>query len=198
MNNNWNIIKQIKKDKPLCFIHTPKCGGTYAASILSELKIKNKKHTQATLKDKEEFITFTIIREPIERFESLVNFRLGQKRIEYVSHKNDFPEKAISFYNDKNKTLDEVIKVFKKEDFYKFTPFNSLEYWTKNIDIVITIDQLFDFLVFFDYNYNPFFFDMKKNVSIKERGTFSESTKSRLKKIFKKDIIIYNSFILPL
>lgn len=194
MNNSWNYIKQIKKNKPLCFIHTPKCGGTYASAIFSELNVHNKKHTQATEMDNKKYITFTIIRHPVERFESLLNFRLGQKCIENVSHNNDFPKKALPFYNDKSKTLDDVIKVFKKEDFYKFTPYNSLEYWTKNIDIVITIDQLFDFLIFFDYNYNPFFYNTKKNVSKKERGTFSKTSIDRLKRIFKKDIEIYNNF----
>ena len=80
-------------DKKLIFIHTPKCGGTFIASILSQLKIRNKGHNRAI---KNEGLTFTVIRNPIERFESLLNYRLNEKKPRY-----DFPKKLHYVYKKK-------------------------------------------------------------------------------------------------
>ena len=62
----------------LHFIHTPKCAGSYASNILKDLKIHNMGHNQA-IKNKN-IINFTIIRDPIERYESLLNYRLNRIR----------------------------------------------------------------------------------------------------------------------
>ena len=62
---------KLKPKAKLCFIHIPKCGGPYAEQILKDLKIRNKFHKQAT---KNDGLTFTIIRNPVDRFESLLNY----------------------------------------------------------------------------------------------------------------------------
>ena len=67
-----DLIKN-KDKKELVFIHTPKCAGSYISNILSYLKIKNLGHHQAVLNKK--YIYFTVIRNPVERFESLLNYR---------------------------------------------------------------------------------------------------------------------------
>ena len=82
--NYWKIIKENKKNEELCFIHTPKCGGSYAGLILRDLGIKYKGHRRAK---KNDGITFTIIRDPVKRFESLINYRLGESR-----PRNDWPK----------------------------------------------------------------------------------------------------------
>ena len=72
MEKYWEIIKNKYPNQKLIFVHTPKCGGTYTRQILKDLNIKNKGHVKAK---RNEGITFTIIREPIERFQSLLNYR---------------------------------------------------------------------------------------------------------------------------
>ena len=75
MYSIYNLDELIinKSNKKLIFIHTPKCAGTYVNTILSYLGIQNKGHNQAI---QNEGITFTVVRNPIERFESLLNYRL--------------------------------------------------------------------------------------------------------------------------
>ena len=90
------------KKKELVFIHTPKCAGSYVSTILSHLKIKNNAHKQATPNDK--YIYFTVIRDPVERFESLLNYRLGEKK-----PRRDWPKKLSYVYKDKNINLNEIV-----------------------------------------------------------------------------------------
>ena len=42
--DHWLSIKQKKPDSKLVFVHTPKCGGTYASFIFKDLGIKYKEH----------------------------------------------------------------------------------------------------------------------------------------------------------
>ena len=76
INNIEDLLKQNSVRK-LIFIHTPKCGGSYVSKILAHLNIINKAHTPAI---KGEGINFTIIRNPVERFESLLNYRLNEEK----------------------------------------------------------------------------------------------------------------------
>ena len=75
-----------------------------------------------------------------------------------------------------------------------FYPYNTLIYWSKNIDIFITIDQLEKFLSFFGYNYDKNNYN-KINVSNKIRGTFNDETRERLKKLYNDDILFFNKVI---
>ena len=72
----FSELMQDKNKRELIFVHTPKCGGSYVSTILSQLKIKNIGHSQAISNEKS--IYFTVIRNPLERFESLLNYRLGK------------------------------------------------------------------------------------------------------------------------
>ena len=76
--NYWNNIRKRKHDKPLRFVHTPKCGGSFTSNILKKLDINNNFHKQASKQDITNSITFTVIRHPVERFESLLNYRLSE------------------------------------------------------------------------------------------------------------------------
>jgi hypothetical protein len=186
----WNHIRENKINK-LIFIHTPKCGGTYASKILADLKIINKSHFPVHAKnhipanENENGITFTIIRDPIERFESLLNFRLSMKPLD------DWPKHLYYVYDDINITLNEIVDKMSDNEILGFTPFKSLVYWTKNVDIIITIDQLQEFLNFFGYFY--IVDDYKKeNVSPKLRGKFTDEIKERIRKLYYDDILLYD------
>lgn len=190
MTNNWKEIKKEKKNLNLIFIHTPKCGGSYVSSILRDLGIKRDGHNQSNINLNKKYITFTVIREPIERFESFLNYRLGDK-----NPRNDWPEYLNYVYDNKNITLDEIVNNFQEKDIQKLYPYRTLQYWTKNVDIVITIKELKQLLSFFGYKYNEKKYEMR-NVSKKERGKLNEKNKEKLKKIFRKDIEIFNKLFL--
>lgn len=171
----------------MCFIHTPKCGGTYVSHILNHLNITNKGHNQATLSD--DYIYFTIIRNPIERFESLLHYRLGEKK-----PRNDWPKNLSYVYNNKNITLNEIISKMTNKQILGFSPYKTINYWTKNVDIIITIDNLQKMLEYFGYTYDIDLFE-KSNVSNKTRGGINQANKDRLQKIFKDDFNTYNMVI---
>jgi hypothetical protein len=190
----WNSIRIKKNTLKLKFIHTPKCGGTYVSNILYDLKIINKPHLPVDRKNHipangyEKEITFTIIRNPVDRFESLMNFRLGMDILE------DWPEHLRYVYDDKNISLNEIISKMSDDEILGFVPYKSLVYWTKNVDIVITIEQLEEFLNFFGYFYHAAIYK-KENVSIKSRGKFNNETIKRIETLFYYDILLYNKII---
>ena len=187
----WNSIRNKKNTHKLKFIHTPKCGGTYVSNILYDLKIINKKHLPVDRKNHipangdEEEITFTIIRNPVDRFESLLNFRLGMDILE------DWPKHLRYVYDNKNITLNEIISKMSDDEILGFVPYKSLVYWTKNVDVVITIEQLEEFINFFGYFYDAAIYK-KENVSIKIRGTLNDDIKKRITDLYHCDILLYN------
>ena len=109
--NYWNEIKNKKKGSPLTFIHTPKCGGSFVCSVLSLLNIKNKGHNRRTQNDG---ITFTVIRNPIQRFESLMNYRLSDINsalgISQLKKINQILKRRNEIYNFYNKHLKSFTK----------------------------------------------------------------------------------------
>ena len=173
--------------KELVFIHTPKCAGSYVSSILSHLKIKNNGHEQATPNNK--FIYFTVIRNPVERFESLLNYRLDEK-----NPRNDFPKHLSYVYYDKNVNLDEIVSKMTDAEILGFSPYKTLDYWTKNVDIIVTLDNLFKMLEYFGYKYDVNSFK-SVNVSNKLRGKINQQNKDRIKELFNDDVKIYNMVI---
>jgi hypothetical protein len=180
------LIKNNDK-KELGFIHTPKCAGSYVSTILSSLKIKNFGHQQAIPDNK--YIYFTVIRHPIDRFESLLNFRLDNYLYMF-----DFPEHLINVYHDIKITLDEIISKMTDEDILGFKQYRTLNYWTKNVDIIITIEKLPTLLEYFGYKYDINEFK-KVNVSNKLRGRINQENRERIRKIFHEDIELYNKVI---
>ena len=185
----WKKIKKTKLNQELVFIHTPKCGGTYASSIFKNLNINYKGHLRAK---KNEGITFTIIRDPVERFESMLNYRLGR----LVSQsRNDWPERLRYMYNDKTISLNEIISNMTDKEIISFTPYNTLSYWGYNIDIFISIDKLPSFLSYFGYNYYLENYP-KLTVSKKERGKLNEKSKNRIARLYFDDMVLYKRTIL--
>ena len=187
--NYWQKIKELKNSQLLTFIHIPKCGGLFIKEVLKELNINNKGHNLA---EKEEGITFTVIRNPVERFESLINYRLDQSKIK---PKNDWPEALRYVYKDKSISLNEIVEKMSDNDILNFRPYKTLHYWSKNIDIFITIDKLEEFLYAFGYEIDLKKYE-KKNVSKKERGAFNEITKKRISNLYSDDMVLYKKVIL--
>ena len=183
----WNKIKNLKNNKHLTFIHTPKCGGTFVRNILNNLNIKNKGHERAHPKN--DGITFTVIRNPIERFESLINYRLGEKK-----PRKDWPKSLNYVWNDNSVNLNKIVGKMTDKEILGFKPYRTLCYWSKNIDIFITIDKLEEFLSFFGYKVSIKEFETK-NVSKKVRGTFNKVTKNRISKLYRQDMVLFNSVI---
>jgi len=186
----WNFILNKKQNENnkinLIFIHTPKCGGSYVSSICRDLNIKNKHHNQAV---ENEGINFTIIRDPVDRFESLLNYRLDEP-----IPRGDWPRQLDYVYNDTRITLNEIVSKMNDNDILRFTPYNSLVYWTKNVDIIITINQLPDFLHFFGYKYNPNDYN-KINVSNKLRGKLNDETRNRISQLYHDDVLLFNKVV---
>ncbi len=178
------ISELIKKE--LVFVHTPKCAGSYVSSILSHLKIKNNGHIQAIPNDN--YVYFTVIRNPIDRFESLLNYRLDEKK-----PRGDWPKHLSYVYDNKKITLNDIISKMTDKDILGFSPYKTLTFWTKNIDIIITLDNLPKMLEYFGYTYDINTFK-PVNVSNKIRGTINEQNKDRIKKLFNDDIELYNLY----
>jgi len=190
-----NIILKMKKEIDECnnklvFIHTPKCGGTYSSQYMSVCNIKNNGHNQAIKIDKEVIkidkeVTFTIIRDPIKRFESFLNYRLGNNM------RDTFPDRLHYFFDDKSKTLNDIINEITYEDTLLFSPYKSLTHWSQNVDLLITIDELEETLKLLGYNIENYKFE-NLNVSVKERGTINDVNKQKLSKFYENDIKLYN------
>ena len=179
-----NLSIQIKNGKKLVFIHIPKCAGTYASQYLKDLKITNRGHSKNINKDE---ITFAIIRHPINRFESLLNYRLDEK-----IPRSDWPQSLYHVYENKSINLDEIINKMTDKDIISFSPYRTLEYWIEGIYLLLTIEEFIPALKLFGYKITKIY--DKINVSKKERGTISSENKQRLSIIFKRDIEIYNNW----
>ena len=179
----WENIIQNKKNKKLIFVHTPKCGGSYASKIFSDLDIENKCHNQAI---KREGIHFTIIREPVERFQSLMNYRLSEPK-----PRNDWPRHLDYVYSNKNIELNIIISKMTDAEILGFSPYKTLVHWSKDVDIIITIDELHDLLSFFGYNYDKNKYN-PENVSKKVRGIFDAKTRERIENLYNKDMLLFN------
>jgi hypothetical protein len=181
-----NIINDIlKKKNKLVFIHTPKCGGMYVATILKDIGIRNKGHVLAERSADTNFINFTVIRNPIDRFESLLNYRLDEKL-----PRSDWPKHLVDSYENINMQLNEIVNRMSDAEIIGFKPYNSLSHWGQNVDIFITIDELKEFLEMFGYHYNEN--DYKKiNVSKKQRGTLDMSNRRRIAKLYDDDMKLF-------
>jgi hypothetical protein len=176
-----NNIKKQKKNK-LIFIHTPKCAGTYVSKILLDLNITNKEHTLAKKTDE---INFTVIRHPVERFESLLNYRLTDEK-----PREDWPKHLDYVYNDKNIDLNFIIDQMSDKDILGFNPYKSLTFWAQNVDIFLLISELKEFLSMFGYDYDESKYT-KVNVSNKNRGTLNQKNKQRIAKLYENDMKLF-------
>ena len=180
------IILKMKKKinrgvKILKFIHIPKCAGSYASQYIEKLNIINKGHHRASIYDK---FSFTIIRNPVDRLISLLNYRLNAPH-----PRPDWPERLINFHYDKSKTLDDVISNMSDKEIISFSPYRTLKYWTENVKLLITIDEFLPTLKILGYNIETIF--PPKNISDKNRGILNDENRMRIEKIYNEDMKIY-------
>ena len=196
----WEKVKSSTKNSTLVFMHTPKCGGSSINKNLGEkIGIELLFHTPPRwarqIVEEQGGILFTIIRNPVDRMVSLLNYRLQDKEA-----RQDWPKRLRYANNNRSVTIDEVVDEMKDEEFFNFRPFNTLKYWTRgegDFLIVITMDQFKDFLNFFGYlnfDYDAWVKDGKVNVSRKFRGGLSERNRKRLEYILSEDMAIYQRY----
>lgn len=178
-------IKRRDKGQKLNFIHIPKCGGSYVREVLKEFGIQTKGHLIAKQSDG---ITFAVIREPGERFESLLNYRLG-----FPEARKDWPDKLKYVFADKSVTLDEIVNQMTDSDIIGFYPYRTLEYWSQNVKVLMTMNELPHFLQCFGYPRKGHDFPIipNVNVSVKERGKLSNDNLARVRRLYQRDVIIY-------
>ena len=176
------MYREIKNGKKLKFIHIPKCAGSYASQYIEYFKIINNGHKVANEYDE---ITIGIIRNPIQRFESFLNFRLSKD-----TPGRDWPKRLHYLHYDKTKSLNDIIEKLSPYEILSFDPFKTYLYWTQNIKLLVTINEFLPALHLLGYSTDKKF--PKMNVSDKNRGTLSEESIHKLKKILKIDMKIYN------
>jgi len=195
-NKVWHDVKKNKNNCELLFIHTPKCGSSYIINILKDINIKHKRHhTPATQLDQQKYITFTIIRHPIPRFESLINNLLDKRKkikdMPYLNHLFDEETKEW----DKTLSLNQILELFNDDQILNnVKTMKSLTEFSNNIDIILTIDQFGDFLSFFGYKINLNNYE-RVNVSYKIRGGFDMVSLKRIEQIYLKDINLYTKIV---
>lgn len=178
-----DLIKNKNKTNKLTFVHTPKCGGTYVAQILEDLNITNLGHNRAELNDG---INFTIIRHPVERFESLLNYRLTKTNI-----RTDWPIHLRSVYNDETISLNRIVEKMSDKEILNFKPYRTLKFWSKNVDVFLLINELHDFLEINGYKYDIDKYD-RKNISKKNRGVLNEKNRERIANLYSNDIQFFS------
>ena len=89
-------------------------------------------------------------------------------------------------------SLDEIVALMSDEDIADLWPYATLTYWAKDVDFLITIDQLHDFLTSFGFTYDPKDYP-RDRVSQKIRGNFSESTRKRIARLFQEDVWLFQN-----
>ena len=75
-----------------------------------------------------------------------------------------------------------------------FVPYKTIDYQTKNVEIIETLENLSKILEDFGYKYNVNNYEAV-NVSNKIRGKLNEENTDRVKRKFNKDVKIYNMVI---
>ena len=200
-----DLFKEIRKSWArrdfLTFIHTPKCGGTSVQMFLgfrgSLIKPTPGFHQNNCIRDKgvaqasphrQDGITFTVIREPVERFESLLNYVLSDTVSSAYSPKPLIPE--WEKWRASITSLDEIVEsISPRQMLTSFKPFRSLSYWTKNVDVILVMDEVIPFLEALGFKVNTKI--RQVNVSTKARGTLNEKSKAKIRQIFHEDVKLY-------
>lgn len=185
------LKKRIREEGcKLEFVHTPKTAGTYAKHYLNALGIPYLGHNQAKKHPKR--LYFTMIRNPVDRFESFLNYRLEKKQM------YDFPavlyhnHMAIETYVNQYDLNYIANNINTPEEFARLVPYRTLQYYTKHVDLCITIDEFLPMLDLLGYDCSTIDPIPKKNVTMKLRGTLNQENRDKLARVYKEDLEIYH------
>ena len=182
------------QSKQLRFVHIPKTGGTSLKKWLltnDVLDIQTLGHNKAA---KSQTLTFTILRDPVKRFESLMNYRLQA----FKRPRRDWPRHLKYLNDDISVSLNHVVELMTDAEILDFKPFRTMSFYADNIDIFITIEELVPFLNYFirDGSVNSGYeLVARKNVSEKQRGTFNQESIERISRLYADDVRLYNACI---
>tara|TARA_B100000989_G_C19417842_1_gene417269 strand:- start:177 stop:788 length:612 start_codon:yes stop_codon:yes gene_type:complete len=193
--------------KKINFIHIPKNGGTSIKTICSNNKHMIYRHHRCDVFNRKLPNTLIVIRNPIERFISAVNYSLQKwshkENIKYlIRNKIDTPNKFVEIWMDKNhKEYSNLMKLMKNEKQkignkmieYKWTYYPQYN-WINNPKFVIVMDNLNEELRYFMDKYNIKGKIIQNNKTSSSHNILSEKSKKFLMKFYKKDIEIYNKY----
>lgn len=185
-----NFKKQLAKGKKITFIHIPKCGGTFVRQFIADKPFLYKKnHERAKGKDRP---CFAIIRHPVERFESMLRYRL--KNIDLPENEN--LKRILTLLNVMNRdNLDDIIKELSDEELLNFHPFQTLDYYKEEVNLMISFEYFVPMLNYLGICTRNIDTALKINESLddyKEKYTFNEKSKRRIEKLFQQDIELYD------
>ena len=188
MTNKELFISKYKNLHKFEFIHTPKCAGQYFNRFFyKDPLITNLSHTitggraKKIFKQKNKTYKFTIIREPISRFQSFLNYCLSGGIFHRSIPSHLMVQKDKNYFN-----LNLLVENLSDKMIYNgFETFYNLQYWTKNADFIFTIGQ-FDSI--YREIYPPYVealnnpsFKHKYNKSKKNWGEFDTGTRKYMK-----------------
>jgi len=191
---NWklNYIAQLqafKVNSDIEFIHTPKCAGSFVKKVCNDLgvpKIDGHNHPKSDRK-----ISFTIIRHPVERYQSLLYYRLSGL---FPKGGSNWPSHLIDIFENELLGLDDILERMSDEEILGFHPYNTLSYWAKNADILLTINELGDFLRLFGYEFSEDDYRGRLNVSTKLRSPLGKNSIERLERLYSDDIKLFEQW----
>ena len=181
------------------FVHIPKCAGQYFNqffkydSLINYLgHTKNGKGKKKNIPRHSPVNKFTIIREPVNRFISFINFSLTTGHfqkflpIDFVLKSQD---KNISFDNLIDELPDNLIKG-------EIQMFYNYKYWTEGSKFVFTISQFENLYKEINPLYMQILNDSNKeiryNKSVAKWGMPNQTTLTKLNGILKDDIKYFN------
>lgn len=192
----WSEVINKKGRKKLCFIHVPKTGGSYVQILCHDLKIEYiGLHSLPSNHIKNNYITFSILRDPIERVKSMIRFLISLHRNGHRDVFRTWP-KRLSNELDSCNDINKLIYKLTDDELKKICILLGITYkqYYDNSDIIITIDQLPSLLNYFDYEYNVYDYP-KRYESTVNLGELNDISKKRLINLFIDDVITYHNIL---
>ncbi len=172
--------------KKLTYIHIPKCGGSFVRNFLPKDQITYKSnHEAATKKD---FPAFALIRHPVDRFESMLRFRL-----ERLSNYPTLQQKVNLLHGMHQKIhLNNIARLLSDDEMSNIDPFQTLTYYSKNVQFLIPMELFIPMLRYLEIDTVRIDPSKKINASPdKKYGHLGEKQRNRVEKLYASDMQLY-------